>query len=107
MIAPAPALGKNASVRVERAGQKRAVYFTRARVVGDSLLGRGDDAARLPAAMAVADVRRAEQRHFSVKRTTGLVIAAGVVAGIIAAALADNSGYGLKVCAPAERSVIC
>ena len=73
MIAPAPALGKNASVRVERAGQKRAVYFTRARVVGDSLLGRGDDAARLPAAMA----------------------------------LADNSGYGLKVCAPAERSVIC
>jgi hypothetical protein len=106
-LAPAPALGKSASVRVERAGQKRAVYFARARVVGDSLLGRGDDASRLPIAVALADVRRAEQRHFSVKRTTGLVIAAGVVAGIIAAALADNSGYGLQPCAPGQRSVIC
>ena len=58
-------------------------------VDGDTLFGfKSDKATRH--AIAVADVRKAEERHFSGKRTTLLIlgVAVGVFAGMIAAVAA-------------------
>ena len=69
-----------------------AVVFNRAWVDGDSLYGYQPGSAQ-PVAIAVADVRRAEERRISAGRTTGLV--AGIVAGsfiaVIGLALASMS----------------
>ena len=55
-----------------------AVVFNPAWVDGDSLYGYRSGSAQ-PVAIAVADVRRAEERRISAGRTTGLVV--GIVGG--------------------------
>ena len=100
-LAPAPLFGRKAAVRVNRVGQK-PVVFAHPRVVGDSLVGRREGTS-LPIAMALADVQRAEERRFSLARTMSLVLVGGVLAAVVAAGLADNSGYGLG-CPSGQRT---
>ena len=71
------------------------MVFSPAWVEGDSLYGYQSGSAK-PVAIAVADVRRAEERRFSGRRTTGLVV--GIVGGgfvaLVALALAAlGAGY--------------
>ena len=71
------------------------VVFSPAWVEGDSLYGYQSGSAK-PVAIAVADVRHAEERRFSGRRTTGLVV--GIVGGgfvaLVALALAAlGAGY--------------
>ena len=66
------------------------VVFHGAWVDGDTLFGHSGGSARQ--AVAVADVRRAEERHVSGGRTTLLVVgtALGVVVGFLALALGTS-----------------
>lgn len=77
------------------AGKSHArVVFHGASVEGDSLVGVRSGSAQ---PVAIADVRRAEERRFSARRTTGLVL--GVVAGgflaliVLVAASAGSPAY--------------
>ena len=73
------------------AGRSHApVVFKPAWVDGDSLYGYQTGSAQ-PVAIAVADVRRAEERRFSGMRTSFLVvgIAVGAFAGVVALALSS------------------
>ena len=81
-LAPARDFGPSARVRVERQDLSW-VAVSGPRVVGDSLLGlRGRSSAHT--AVALADVRRADQRRFSGRRTSllvgGIVATAAIVA---------------------------
>ena len=86
--APTPTISGSQPVRVTHAGGSRIV-LNRAEVVGDSVVGEvGTRPHR--AAVAVADVRRLEERHVSVPRTALLVVgvAFAVFASVVTVALA-------------------
>ena len=88
----APASSGSHPVRVTHAGGSKIV-LNRAEVVGDSVVGEvGKRSER--AAVAVADVRRLEERRVSGPRTALLVagVAVGALALLIAAAVAAGPG---------------
>ena len=84
-VTPAAAISGAHPVRVTHAGGSQIV-LNRAEVVGDSVVGEVGTRPRR-AAVAVADVRRVEERRVSGPRTTLLIagIALGVVALLIGA----------------------
>ena len=83
-----PIVGASADSLVGSAGKSHAwVVFHGASVGGDSVFGVGSESAQR---VAIADVRRAEERRFNSRRTAGVD---GVV-GLIALVL-----YGLAVSA--------
>lgn len=110
-LAPSTSYKHDGNVRVQRGGPNAnsvvyasggpahrsdtAAVFHGAWVEGDTLFGFKADK-MTHQAIAIADVRKAEERHFSGKRTTLLVVVVGaaIVAGVAAMASAASSGYG-------------
>jgi hypothetical protein len=89
-LTPARDLGPNARVRFERIDSTTAVFWG-PRIVRDSVVaGSRDFPGR--AAVAVADIRRAEEYRVSAARTSLAVV--GVAAGVVAVL---GAMYGLMV----------
>ena len=109
-LAPNTDFGRYSKVRVERREQSMnpavgavddsagasysRVALYGAWVKGDTLIG-WQTGRSTPHAIAVADVRRAEERRFSGWRTTLLVVAipVGVIVAFVAAVYATPGGY--------------
>ena len=110
-LAPSTSYKHDGNVRVQVGGPKTnsvvyaggapthtsdtAVVFHGAWVEGDTLFGFKADKTTHQS-IAIADVRKAEERHLSGKRTTLLLVVAGaaIVAAIAAIASAASSSYG-------------
>jgi hypothetical protein len=91
--AAAPTISGSHPVRVTHAGGSKLV-LNRAEVVGDSVVGEvGKRSER--AAVAVADVRRLEERRVSGPRTALLVAGAAVAAFALLLAAAVGGGPGM------------
>lgn len=95
-LGPASRFDSNARVRVER-NDGSSVVFTGPRIVGDSIIGLwAGSSSRL--AVAVSDVRRADEYRTSPARTTltvlavigGVVIMVGGLLGLMAAGLSGT-----------------
>src|SRR5215204_5223794 len=109
-LAPDTHFGRGAEVRVDRGRDSvlvnrrgplvmtpRPVVVATPRVVGDSLLGRRAGS-QTPIAVALTEVRRAEQRRFSGPRTALLVVGVvGVVGALAAAAVSGMSNMNLDL----------
>jgi hypothetical protein len=94
-LAPGAAFATDARVRVERTDWSRVVIIGPG-VVQDSLFG-WDRSTKLLAAVALADVRRADERRFSGWRTTLLVVGVvvGGFVGLVGLILASPGAPGL------------
>ena len=111
-LAPSTSYRHDGNVRIQRGASTNSVGYAsgapgqmsdtpivlhRAWVDGDTLFGfKADKTTRH--AVAIADVRKAEERHFSGKRTTLLVVVGGaaIFAGLVAlvaATAAPSFGY--------------
>lgn len=82
---PARAVASHAGARIRVTRTDHSVITVRdARVLGDTIVGRTDDDARLRVAIPVADVASVDARAVSGARTAGL--GAGVFLGVLAVA---------------------
>ena len=110
-LAPNTHFGRSSKVRIERREQSTnpavgadgsagasysRVALSGAWVEGDTLFG-WQTGRSTPQAIAVVDVRRAEERRFSGRRTTLLIVAipVGIIAGLAAAISATPGGPGI------------